>query len=85
MISKSYIHDLLKRCLEEDGCFIGDVTTESLNLSDERCKFSVNVRDSGTVAALEPIAGSIEVFGDVAIELSHKEGDTVANECIALL
>ncbi len=84
-MTKTYIYELLKRCLEEDGCFFGDVTTASLNISGDRSRFFVNVRGSGTVAALEPIADSIEVFGDLSMKLLHKDGDTVTNENIAIL
>lgn len=76
---------MLSRCIEEDGGLDGDVTSFSIIPPDARGRFSINVRGSGTIAGLNPIANAIDVFGDLSIELIHKDGDVVQCGNIAIL
>ncbi len=85
MITKEYMRDLLHRCLEEDGGLDGDLTTNSLNFSDEIGKFALNIRGQGIVAGLDPITKVMDVFGDIGLEPLHHDGDLVEDENIATL
>ena len=81
----SYMRDLLLRCIEEDGGFGGDVTTNSLKISDATSTFAIHFRGSGTIAGLDPIAEAIDVFGDVAITVLKSDGEVASDENIALV
>ena len=85
LISDAQMRTLLHCCLEEDGGISGDVTTNSLKLVGARGSFFVNIRGSGTIAGLEPIASAIDVFGDLTMELLQHDGDVVQDENIAIL
>lgn len=85
IISESHMRTLIHRCLEEDMGINGDVTTNSLKLEGARGSFFVNLRGSGTIAGLEPLASAIDVFGDMTIKLLRQDGDSVQDENIAIL
>lgn len=79
------MRSLLQRCIEEDGGFQGDVTTNSIIAPEMRGKFALHVRGYGTIAGLNPIAEVIDVLGDFEISLVHHDGDDVQDEIIAIL
>ena len=83
-MTSEYMHSLLRRCIEEDGGN-RDVTTESIVSPQSKEKFAINVRGSGTIAGLNPIASAMDVFEDLSIELLCTDGDQVQNNNIALL
>ena len=56
------MRELLRRCVDEDGGIDGDVTTQSIISSELHGKFALNIRGLGTIAGLDPIAGSIDFF-----------------------
>ena len=84
LMTSEYMHSLLRRCIEEDGGN-RDVTTESIVSPQSKEKFAINVRGSGTIAGLNPIASAMDVFEDLSIELLCTDGDQVQNNNIALL
>ena len=84
LMTSEYMHSLLRRCIEEDGGN-RDVTTESIVSPQSNEKFAINVRGSGTIAGLNPIASAMDVFEDLSIELLCTDGDQVQNNNIALL
>jgi nicotinate-nucleotide pyrophosphorylase (carboxylating) len=79
------MRELLGRCVDEDGGIDGDVTTHSIISSELRGRFTLNIRGLGTIAGLDPIAGSIDFFHDVAMELLHHDGEEVKDANIAII
>ncbi len=79
------MRDLLLRCIEEDGGFGGDVTTNSLDIPDAKSAFAIHFRGSGTIAGLNPIAECSDVFGDLSITILKNDGETASNENVALV
>jgi nicotinate-nucleotide pyrophosphorylase (carboxylating) len=85
ILPSEYMRSLLCRCIEEDGGIDGDVTTNSLDNSDQCGTFALNVRGWGVVAGLEPITEVIDVFGDISVTVLQREGAEVCDESIAIL
>ena len=77
--------DLLRRCIDEDGGIYGDVTTQSIIAPELQARFALNIRGIGTIAGLDPIAGSIGFFEDVSMELLHHDGEEVGHANIAII
>ena len=79
------MRELLRRCVDEDGGIDGDVTTQSIISSELQGNFALNIRGLGTIAGLDPIAGSIDFFKDISMELLHHDGEEVKNANIAII
>ena len=84
-LTRDYMQSLLQRCIDEDGGFHGDVTTRSIVSKELKNRFTIRVRGKGTIAGLNAIADSIDVFEGLAMELLHHDGNQVQDECIAIV
>tara|TARA_B100001964_G_C14068441_1_gene524752 strand:+ start:91 stop:939 length:849 start_codon:yes stop_codon:yes gene_type:complete len=85
MINQEYMRALLRCCIDEDGGLQSDVTTNSIIPPEMQGTFALRIRGKGTIAALNLIAETIDVFGNVTMELIHHDGDEVSDEDIAIL
>jgi len=89
LISTDYIRDVISRCLEEDGGFGNDVTTNSVSNFNQVREFAINIRGNGTIAGLEPIARGIargiESLGELELKMLCQDGDTVQDANIAIV
>ncbi len=79
------MRELLNRCIEEDGGFDGDVTSQSIGTQRDSGRFAVHVRGEGVIAGLEPISRGIDVFGDLILTMCNQDGEKVQDETIAHL
>jgi len=80
----TYMRDLLRRCIDEDGGGF-DVTTESIISPGAKGRFAFHVRGVGILAGLDPIKEAIDVFEGLTIEALRRDGDEVQDENIAVV
>jgi nicotinate-nucleotide pyrophosphorylase (carboxylating) len=85
LISAEFIRNVISGCIIEDGGFGNDVTTNSIKHGNRIDEFAINIRGRGTVAGLELIAGEVDMFGKLEMELLCKDGDTVQDANIAIV
>jgi len=85
LISAEFIRNVISGCIIEDGGFGNDVTTNSVKHGNHIEEFAINIRGRGTVAGLELIAGEVDIFGKLEMELLCKDGDTVQDANIAIV
>lgn len=76
---------LIRRCLEEDGGFDGDLTTKSIIPEEVTATFHIHVRNDGVLAGLDSLVAVIDEFGDISATCMSKDGDVVKCQSVAVV
>ena len=83
LLPQKSLADFLNRCLEEDGLFEGDITSNSIIEEDMQCSFEIKVREPGVIAGLTFIERGLGLLGSLNLTTFANDGDSVSPQAIA--